>query len=137
MARKTVRVPIPIDKPDAFSKLCKNILEKNAELGNSSPLKTFPKFNQVDFNGKLIEGDANRTQSEKLREQAEAKMEQARIYYGTAKGQSVNTPNTLYNYVDVIKNYLLSYYSGAEEKLSEFGFHVVIGSAKSPTKKAK
>jgi hypothetical protein len=62
-------------------------------------------------------------------------MMQAKTDYGTAKGQTVQTKGTLYFTADVIKRRLLTTYKGNEESLSNFGFDVVVGQAKNPTKK--
>jgi hypothetical protein len=64
-------------------------------------------------------------------------MQQARNIYGTGKGQSINTPNTLFNTLDVIKKTLLLAFNGNEEALNAFGFDVVVGQAKSPAPKNK
>ena len=84
------------------------------------------------FNSKLGGAESDRLESEKLREQSEAKMQQARIQLGTDKGQSINTPNTLYYLITLIRDFLLVVYAGNEEVLSEWGFKVVVGEAKSP-----
>lgn len=135
MAKKTVKAEIPIRKLDEFDKLCKKIIDKNQQLGNNSPLKNFPKVSMVQFGSNQSEASGNRLQSENLRAQSENKMLLAHTTYGMAKGQSVDTPGTLYNNVSIIRDFLLSYYDGDEEALSEWGFNIVIGTAKSPTKK--
>lgn len=135
MARKTIKVSIEIKKPQDFSKLVHRILEKHKEMGKSSPLKSFINFNEKDLSVKLSKGDAARHESETLKKKSESKMEDARKLYGTAAGQNITTPGTVYHDAAGIRKFLLSYYEGQEEKLSEFGFDVVIGSAKSPGNK--
>lgn len=137
MARRTVRVEIPISKPDEFAKLLKKVVDKNTAMGALSPLKNFAQVNMLTFDTKRADADKFRADSENLRQQSETKMEQARNVFGTAKGQNVNTPGTCYNMVNLIKDFLLINYAGNEEILSEWGFKVVVGAAKSPTPKKK
>ena len=134
MARRTVRVEIPVSKPDEFSKLLKNIVERHKQLGDKSPLKNFPKVDMGKYDNKRKDADTDRSESEKLREASEAKMQQARQKYGTDKGQTSNTPETLYNNTVLIKEFLLALNPGTEENLSEWGFNVVVGTAKSPSR---
>jgi hypothetical protein len=114
-----------------------NIQKEHQKQGNNSPLKNNPQINMNQFEQHRSEADSLRADSEDLREQSEAKMQQANSIYGRAKGQNINTPDTLYNSVDIIKDILLLVYKGNEEKLSEWGFKVVIGQAKSPKPRAK
>ena len=132
MARKTIRVKIPVGAPDKLSKLANNVKAKDDDMADTSPLKDEPSFDRTDFAAKLSAGDTKRKESEKLREQAETKMEQARTAYGTGNGQTAETPGTVYNYIVAAKDRLLSYYKTNPEMLSEWGFDVVVGEAKTP-----
>ena len=135
MARKTIKIEIPLRSPEKFSKLANDLKKKDDDMGGSSPLNNNPNFNKGDYATKLSEGDAKRAESEKLRAQSETVMEQARTFYGSGKGQTAETPGTVYNYVQSAKDYLLSFYRDNPEMLSQWGFDVVVGTAKSPTKK--
>lgn len=137
MARKTIKIEIPVKKPDMFSKLLNKILSKHTDLGAASPLTGDPDIDMTEFATLLTEADKKRKQSEDLREQSQKLMEQANNIYGTGKGQTVNTEGTLYYAADLIKMALLKKFRNNEEALSEFGYDVVIGQAKSPTKKPK
>lgn len=137
MARKTIKVEIPVKKPEAYSKLLNKILEKHTALGASSPLTGDPDIDMTVFGNKLTAANDKRKESEDLREQSQKLMEQANNIYGSGKGQTVSTEGTLYYMADVIRTALLKKYKNNEEALSEFGFDVVVGQAKSPTKKPK
>ena len=136
MARKTIKIEIPLRSPEKFSKMANDLKKKDDDMGANSPLNNNPNFNKTEFASKLSDGDSKRSDSEKLRQQAETVMEQARTAYGTGKGQSAETPGTVYNYVQSAKEYLLSFYRDNPEMLSQWGFDVVVGTAKSPTKKS-
>ena len=137
MARKTIRVEIPVKKPNEFSKLLKKISEQHTTLGNASPLANNLKVDMNDFENKRNNADQKRSDAEKLRAQSEQAMKEAQTIYGTAKGQTINTPGTLYNMVGIIRDILLVTYKDNEEELSKWGFNVVIGQARSPKRKPK
>ncbi len=137
MARKTVKVEISLKQPEAFSKLIKDIWTKHAALGNNSPLKNFNKINMPDFNTRRLDADTKRGQAAEFHNKAESINQQAELIYGRAKGQNAETPNTLYNTVTLIRDFLLLQNAGNEESLSEWGFNVVVGAAKGPKKKQK
>ncbi len=124
MARKTVRVKIPASKPDKFIVLAENIKNKHEELAELSPLLP---VNKMDvFTGKLDQASLLRNESKALRAQSESKMEEAKVNMGIAPGQSKDTPDTMYNLMLKVRDVLLVTYQGNEEKLSEWGFDVII-----------
>jgi hypothetical protein len=132
MSRKTVRVEVPYRKQDEFISLAEQVINKHEELGESSPLLS---LNKMDlFGDKLGQAGQLRNESKKLRNQSESKMEEAKLNLGIAPGQTKETPDTVYNLMLRIRDQLLVTYQGNEEKLSEWGFKVVVGKAK---KKAK
>ena len=135
MARRTVKVSVPINNPDKFSKLLNDIQTHHELLGPASPLNNVPGMTMADFKNLLTNADDRRTQAAGLREQSENANEQAEAVYGRDAGQTVETPGTLYNMEDRIKNHLLNLNKGNEEALSEFGFSVQVGTAKSPKRK--
>lgn len=127
MARKTIRVNIPSNKPAEFISLAEQVSKKHLDLGEASPLNVSV---QMDvFSGKLDQAKTLRDESKELRRTSESKMEEAMLNLGLAPGQNTNTPDTIYNLMLKIRDQLLVTYKGNEEKLSEWGFDVVIGQA--------
>ncbi|MBA4322652.1 MAG: hypothetical protein C0408_07535 [Odoribacter sp.] len=137
MARKTVKVKIPLQQPDDFSKLLKDVYTKHTALGANSPLNAFTKVNMTNYNTQRTGADAKRGQAIDLHRQAENLNEQADMIFGRGEGQTMETPNTLYNMISLIRDYLLVLNAGNEEALSEWGFKVVVDTAKSPVRKPK
>lgn len=137
MSRKTVKVTVPVSKPDEFGKLLKNIIAQHAEEGSKSPLKSHRSVNMTTFKSLSVKAEDLRSKAEQLRHRSEKLMEQSRSIYGFGKGQTISTPYTLYNMVDDIKDTLLLAYKGNEEGLGEWGFDVSVGAAKSPGKSGK
>lgn len=135
MARRTVRIKVPANKPDEFSKLLNQIVTYDKSLGANSLLQADPSIDMPTFISNLAKADALRAQSEALKAQSEDLMLQAKTIYGTAKGQTISTPGTLYYMEDVMKRSLLKSLKGVEEGMSEYGYNVVIGQAKSPVRK--
>lgn len=136
MARKTVRIDIPTGSPDKFSKLANDIKAKHLDLGDDSPFKGSTKVNMTDFIARLKDADDNRKLAQKLAEESESAMQKAQNFYGLGKGQSIDTPGTIYYNIDKIKKVLLIENDENEEALSEWGFNVVVGKSKSPKKKS-
>lgn len=130
--KKTIRVDIPIKDPDEADKLAETIEAKAKEMGSDCPIDK--EILDVLAEKAKIQRE-KRTEARRLHAQAEAATLDADTALGIAKGQNVNTLNTMYNAVTIIRDLLLVKYRGREEMLSEFGFKVVIGSSKSPTKK--
>jgi hypothetical protein len=134
MTRKTVRVEIPFRKPDDFIALAENVNNKHEGLGETSPLSV---LNKMDvFGAKLGQASGLRDESKTLRNKSESKMEEAKLNLGIAIGQTKETPDTVYNLMLRIRDLLLVTYQGNEEKLSEWGFKVVVGQAKTKAKEA-
>ena len=104
--------------------LGENIKNKHEALGETSPLLP---VNKMDvFMPKLAQANLLRNESIALRAQSESKMEEAKMLMGIAQGQSKDTPDTVYNLMLKVRDVLLVTYQGNEEKLSEWGFDVVI-----------
>jgi hypothetical protein len=133
MARRTIRVTVPSSQPEAFSKLLNTIVRKHLELGAASPLANDPDIDMGLFATNVATADDLRDKSEDFRSKSGETMLQANNIYGTSKGQTIFTPNTLLNSCDTIKKELLKKYKGSEESLAIFGYDVVVGQAKSPT----
>ena len=130
--RKTTRVDIPISSPDETNKLAKGILAKAKEMGDKCPIKK-EIVELLDDLSKTQE--TNRAEASRLHAKAQAHTLEADTALGVAPGQNINTPKTMYNTISIIKDTLLLEYRGSEETLSRYGFNVVIGTAKSPSKK--
>ena len=131
MAKKTVKVALPIKKILELLVLIKAIYVKHIALGEGSPIVN---VNMTEFDNKTKQIEILRAEAAVLRAQSEAKMEQAQALVGTAPGQDSNTPATIYNDLTKIRNQLLVTYDGNEELLSEWGFKVVVST---PTYKHK
>ena len=132
MARKTVRVKIPAKKPDAFLTLLEAMIKQHELLGDESPLKYLPEMEGAK--SKAANAKGLRTDSLETRKKSESLMQQSMTELGMAPGQSAETPGTLYDLALRARNHLLNTYKGSEEKLSEWGFDVVVGQAKGRTK---
>ncbi|MFH1004424.1 MAG: hypothetical protein V1781_02865 [Bacteroidota bacterium] len=90
-----------------------------------------------NYNTQLVNADTKRRQSIALHAQAENLNEQAELIFGRGEGQTSQSLNTMYNMITVIRDYLLVQNTGNEEALSEWGFKVVVDTAKGPTRKTK
>ena len=124
MTKRTVRVEIPYRKPDKMMLLGETIKNKHEELAELSPLLP---VNKMDvFTTKLGQAGSLRNESIALRAQSESKMEEAKVNMGIAPGQSKDTPDTMYNLMLKVRDVLLLTYQGNEEKLSEWGFDVIV-----------
>lgn len=126
MARKTIRVEFSRTNPDELIKLITDVLEKNE------------KVNLLDAEDKdalikiLPDAKSERKQATEYEALAQSHNENAKNLLGISKQQSINTPNTGYYHISQVRNTLLKKFRGNEEKLSEWGFKVVVGKAKSP-----
>lgn len=134
MARRTIRVEIPTGKPDDIIALAKDVHTKHAADGVDSPLDTDM---MATLNTKTTSADTKNASAKQHDAQAQALRQDRDTLLGLADGQTADTPDTALNLLTYTRDALLLKYRGSEEKLSEYGFNVVIGSAKSPTKKPK
>jgi hypothetical protein len=130
MAKVISRIPLYPNKPDKFIQLMKDIVAQHEELGASSPLHNSTIIDMAAFKLKLEKADGLRNESIKARARAEAKMNQARSLLGTNAGQTINTTGTLYYDLDLIKKLMMVTYRECLEEMSDFGFDVVIDTAK-------
>ncbi len=132
MARKAVRVELPSNSPDDFIKLGRNILLKHVADGEASLLDP-EKMNALKALLDLAE--PKNVQAKQLDGQAQTLRQARDTSLGTADGQNAQTPGTGLNLVTYARDQLLLSKAGNEEALSLWGFSVVVGTAKSPTKK--
>lgn len=132
MARKTIRVDIPTGSPDKLIKLAKDINTRNNKVGTTPELDV-DKATATNSTATTAEG--KRALAASMAAEAQALNDEAATLLGIAAGQNAQTPNTLLFDVTGYRDELLMAFRGNEEKLSEYGFNVVVGEAKSPTKK--
>jgi hypothetical protein len=137
MPRKTVRADIPIDNPRKYTELIKQAWAKHTLLGASSPFHNHPDVNMSRFQQLMDEALQKREQAEALYEEAEALMQESRRLFGNDKGQTINTPDTLYYMLKSMKQLLLVKHQGVEQALEGWGFNVVISTSQVGRKKKK
>jgi len=134
MSRKVVKVEIPDSQPDRLITLCEDVYRKHTALGDASPLI---EMDMAGFNTQLTLAKSKRDTSHEQRRQSESTMQESDVALGIDKGQTSETPGTMYNRITLARDRLLVSYAGNEEALSQWGFNVVIsefvpGKRKSP-----
>ena len=134
MSRRTVRVEIPVNSPEALMVLLAAILAREedptgtpeADPAQISKLAALQSAVQIPH----TKAKALDAQAQTLRQQRDTKL-------GVAAGQNMETPDTALNLITRVRDALLVKYHGNEEALSNWGFNVIVGEAKAPTRKAK
>ena len=131
MSRKTVSAPIPVESPDELQTLGEGLVSKHEELADASPLD---KDKMTTLKNRL--SGAKSADGEFKSHDAKAQsFRQARdTNLGISEGQNVTTPGTALNLITYARKQLLVTYEGNEEKLKEFKFNVVVGTAKARTR---
>lgn len=137
MARRTVRIPIPIGHPEKYVTLIEDIWKKHIELGASSPLLNNPLVDMAGFETLMNEALSKRAQAIEYMELAHGLMGEARKVLGVTQGQTSFTEGTLYYHVVGIKKFLAMKHRDLEQNMEGWGFHVVVGTAKKPVRKKK
>jgi hypothetical protein len=133
MARKTIRIEIPARQPDGLIQLAQSILSFYA--GNQNEALDAAKIHKLT---ELTDSAAsNHTLGKNLDAQAQVARQRRDTALGIADGQSAATPDTILNLVNYVRDELLLQYAGNEEVLEQYGFDIVIGTAKSPTRSQK
>lgn len=138
MSRTTVKIEIPASSPEELIGLADKILKHHLDLGDKSPLKGgLVDMDKLQANVKSASDD--RTEAKSLHNKAESLNQQANLTLGIDKTQNSKTQNTVYSLLGSIRNILEGANKGSEEKLSEWGFNVVLGSVstKASTKAKK
>lgn len=120
MARKTVKVEIPTN-PDELLKLLKAVLEKHGEDGADSPLKALAMANLAT---RTSAADAANDEANRLYRLAEIETKKRGAAFGTAQ-----TPDTALFVLTQVRDMLLTIHKGNPQKLQNWGFQVVEGSA--------
>jgi hypothetical protein len=133
MARRTVRVEIPNGSPDDLIKLGQSIIAKHQSNGASSPLDA-TKMTKL---AALLTSSAQNNQAAKDADAAAQTARQNRdTAMGIADGQNASTSGTGLNLIAYARDQLLIANEGSEEALAQYGFKVVVGSAKTPQRQA-
>lgn len=125
MARKNVRVDVPIGNVDLTVKLGETTSARHKALGANSPLT-----GQIDmavFDALIVDIKAQRGPAISDARQKEAWNEQALTVIGIAAGQNLQTKKTVYWYITQVQKFMAFKFRGNEEQASLWGFDVVVG----------
>jgi hypothetical protein len=133
MARKTVRVDIPINRPDDLIKLAEDLKQQHDKPEAHSPLDP---AEATAMSARATLAKQKRSAAADHQAQAQRLHEEASTLLGTAPGQTSQTPDTLHHDLTGFRDALLVEHRGTEEALSAYGFNVVVGTAASPTRPA-
>lgn len=137
MARKTVRIDLPLGNPDELIQLAQKIVEKHAELAENSPIHALKDLNMAEFGAGATEAGSQRQVAKEAERTAQESNGRAASLLGTAPGQTQETKGTLLFGITRIRDLLGAVNKGNEEALTSWGFEVTIGQAKAPTRKLK
>lgn len=127
MARKTIRVSIPRGSADDMITLINQVLKQHKSLGKQSPLD---KEDVTALDALLKKALPVREKAKDFEAKAQSNNQDARAFLGLNPEQSSTTPNTGLYHLLQVRDTLLKKLKGHEEKLSEYGFNVVLGTAK-------
>jgi hypothetical protein len=130
MAKRTVRVSLYPNIIDKFMDLAKAVVARHELEGASSPLNNAATIDMAAFKAKMLQADALRQESIAHRAHAEAKMMEAKAIMGLSAGQTISTERTLYHEMNRIKRFLMVRFASDEKSLCEFGFDVILGTAR-------
>jgi hypothetical protein len=131
MARRTIRVEIPFCKPEELTKLGQDILVMTHETGGHNPLDP-AKVAKLQAAVDLALN--SNSQAKSLDAQAQVARQKRDTTLGIAKGQNASSPDTVLNLVSYVRDQLLLANENSEEVLGQYGFNIVISTAKSPSR---
>jgi hypothetical protein len=135
MARKTVRVELPVKEPKEIIGLFQGIVKQHKKLAASSPISEgvvkMAAFEQRTIQAATLQGEIEELESSLMQ-----KLGARDLIIGRSDGQNANTSGTLYFETLQIRDLLLAVNRGNEQALESWGFNVVVGIAKTP-KRAK
>ena len=134
MARKTVRVDIPTGKPGDMLMLGRKICTQHTADGDKSPLDA---GKMATLQALITAAEATHSSAKDLDAQAQTARQSRDQSLGIADGQTAYSPNTALNIITYARDQLLLTLEGDEEALGNYGFNVVVGSAKTPQRAAK
>ncbi|HEY0946324.1 MAG TPA: hypothetical protein VGD81_13695, partial [Opitutaceae bacterium] len=133
MARKTVRVVVPHQDPTALIALMQAIAKKHEELGATSPIKDKVGLDKLLAN--IVKVSGLQTEIEELRAKLQVMVGDRDKLLGIADGQTSHAEATLRFDAIAIRDMLLGMHRGNENALETWGFKVVVGTARTPTRK--
>lgn len=125
MARKNVRVDIPIGNVDLTVKLGETTSARHIALGASSPLSG--QMDMAVFDALVANIKAARGPAISDAQQKEAWNEQALTVIGIAAGQNLQSKKTVYWHINQVQKFMAFKFKGNEEQASLWGFNVVVG----------
>ena len=134
MARKTVRVEVPNKRPDELLQLANDILAKHRGDAQASQLDSDA---MTTFRNTVIAATDNNTAAKQHDAQAQTLRQQRDTLLGMAAGQTAVTPGTVLYQITDVRDLLLAKNRGNEEALAAYGFHVVVGTAKTALRQQK
>ena len=127
MARRTVRIDIPRNSVDEMLKLMKQVIKQDALAPASKKLNAAM---ITAMQAVVNSADPIRVEAKDFEAQAQTKNQKARQILGIDKGQAITIVGTGLNLVNKAKKNLLDGNENNEEALSQYGFTVVVGTAK-------
>lgn len=137
MARKTVRINVPVANIDGLLALAAAVQKKHSELKDKSPLKGLEELDMAAFGENTEEAKTKREAGKDFERKAQEANGKAASLVGVAPGQTQDTKGTLLFGITQIRDFLAAINKGNEEALSGWGFDVVVGQAKAPVRKPK
>lgn len=124
MARKNVRVDIPIGNVDRTVKLGETTSARHTALGAGSPLTG--QMDMAIFDALVANIKAARGPAISDARQKEAWNEQALTVIGIAAGQNLQSKKTVYWHINQVQKFMAFKFKGNEEQASLWGFNVVV-----------
>lgn len=124
MARKNVRIDIPISSVEGSITLGESIEARHIELDVDSPLTD--QIDMTTFADLLATIKDKRTPAVQDAQQKEAWNEQAYAVLGMAAGQNLQSKGTVMWYVNKVHGFMKFKFKGNEEQASLWGFNVTV-----------
>ncbi len=131
--RRNLRVTVSRASPKKLVELAELILARHTTMGIGSPLEGA--LAMADFSVMTIEARALYNEWDVLFSLAQSLNNQADVLLGYAEGQNSLSTGTVYYDLCLIRDHLLQRYMGEEERMSEWGFKVVLSSRLTGVKK--
>lgn len=131
MARKNVRVDIPVGNVDDTLRLGKKIIDKHQELDADAGSPLTGSVDMDAFTDLHTEAVENRTPAVADYQQKQAWNDQALNIIGIGAGQTLQNKGTVYWYINRVHKYLKMKFKNNEEQASLWGFDVVISEVNS------
>ena len=137
MARKTIKIEIPISDPAAFTGLCTAVVTRHKNPKLTTPLNNVEKLDMAKYETKAAEAAQLQGEIDEMVRALQEKTGKRDALIGSAKGQNSQTEGTLHFMTLQIRDLLLAVNRGNENALEPWGFNVSVGEAKSPHKQAQ